>query len=49
MNPTDLGYLRVTINLTLVAAVFVGLAFGAHALDGWLARRQRSAVEPAPA
>jgi hypothetical protein len=48
MNPNDLGYLRVAINLTIVAAVFVGLAFGAHVLDGWLDRRQsKSAVAPA--
>ena len=49
MDPSTNGYLRVTVNLTIIAAVFVGLAFGAHALDGWLARRQQDAVEPAAA
>ena len=33
MDPRDHGYLRVAANLTIVAAVFTGLAAGAHALD----------------
>lgn len=48
MDPTDHGYLRVTVNLAIVALVFFGLAFGAHALDGWLSRR-RPTPDPEPA
>lgn len=40
MDPSDKGYLRVALNLVVVAAVFFGLAFAAHALDGWLDRRR---------
>jgi len=39
MDPTEQGYARVALNLTLVAAVFVALAAGVHWLDGRLARR----------
>ncbi len=44
MNVTDHGYARVAVNLALVGAVFVGLAAGAHWLDGRLGKR---AVPPA--
>jgi hypothetical protein len=44
MDPTDKGYLRVVLNLVLVAIVFFALAYGAHAVDGWLARRRRPAA-----
>jgi hypothetical protein len=40
MDPTDHGYARVLANLAIVALVFLALAFGAHALDGWLTRRR---------
>lgn len=49
MDPTDKGYLRVALNLVVVAAVFFGLAFAAHALDGWLDRRRdadRQTLDP---
>jgi hypothetical protein len=44
MNVTDHGYARVAVNLSLVGATFVGLAAGAHWLDGRLGKR---AVAPA--
>ena len=43
MDPTEHGYVRVIVNLVIVAIVFFALAFGAHALDGWLARRRAPA------
>jgi hypothetical protein len=40
MDAATHGYARVIVNLVLVAVVFFALAFGAHALDGWLTRRR---------
>ena len=33
MDPIDSGYARVVVNLAIVAAIFVGMAAGAHLLD----------------
>lgn len=33
MNPTESGDARVTINLVIIAAIFVGMAASAHRLD----------------
>ena len=38
MDPTEQGYVRVVVNLVIVGLVFLALAYGAHALDGWLTR-----------
>jgi hypothetical protein len=46
MDPSDAGYARVALNLTLIGATFVALAAGAHWLDGRLARVQ--SVREAP-
>jgi hypothetical protein len=46
MNPIEHGYARVTVNLAIVAVVFVGLAAGAHLLDGVLSRRSTAAGAP---
>jgi hypothetical protein len=43
------GYARVAVNLVLVAAVFVALAFGADRLDRWLLARRSSARQLEPA
>jgi len=40
MDPNEHSYGRIAINLTIIAAVFVGLSAGAHKLDEFLARRQ---------
>ncbi|MGH9117317.1 MAG: Pr6Pr family membrane protein [Acidimicrobiales bacterium] len=42
MDPFELGYVRVAINLALIAATFVVLASAAHWLDGHLGRRGRT-------
>jgi hypothetical protein len=44
MDPTEHGYVRVIVNLVVVAIVFFALAFGAHALDRWLTRRRTPAT-----
>jgi hypothetical protein len=44
MNPTESGYARVSVNLVIVAAVFVAFAAGAHLLDRRLPNRH---VDPA--
>ncbi len=44
MNAVDHGYPRAILNMAMVAVVFFALAFGAHALDGWLARRRAPAT-----
>ena len=49
MNVGTHGYARVALNLTLVAAVFVALAFGADRLDRWLVARRRSGRQLEPA
>ena len=49
MDVAEHGYPRVAINLVLVAAVFVALAFGADRVDRWLVARRRSGRELEPA
>lgn len=39
-DPTDHGYLRVAVNLTIVGVVFVALGLLAMRLDRWLAERK---------
>ena len=40
LDAPDKGYPRVILNLIVVAAAFLGLCAGAHAIDGWLTRRR---------
>ena len=46
LDPSDDGYLRVVLNMAIVAAVFFGVAFAAHSLDGWLDRRRGADDQP---
>jgi hypothetical protein len=39
MDPSEQGYARVTVNLVIIAAIFVGMAAGAHLLDRTLRDR----------
>ncbi|MGH9113626.1 MAG: Pr6Pr family membrane protein, partial [Acidimicrobiales bacterium] len=49
MEPFEHGYLRVVVNLALVAVVFVALAAGAHWLDQRLPRPAATAPATEPA
>jgi hypothetical protein len=44
MNADEHGYPRAILNMVIVAVVFLALAFGAHALDSWMARRRAPAT-----